>query len=436
MTTTTNITKIAVAIATIIIAAVAFFPTTAHAQDTVTYLVQFAANSTDAERAAWMAANGATLVDWMPQIAVAKIERNPNFVSASSDMSAVSFIENDVTVTGEHVVSDAAFNDSQMGYGQNVTNVKAAWNVTTGSASTIVAVVDTGINSNHTEFAGRLVAGYDFVNNDNDPSDDHGHGTHVAGIIAAGLNGQGTVGMCPDCSIMAVKVLNNKNAGTWSTVAKGILFAVDNGAKVINLSLGAAVSSATLESAVAYAHSKNVVVVAAAGNSNSAVPFYPAAIESVIAVAASDSNDGRWMMSNYGAHIDVAAPGSMIYSTYNNGDYATMSGTSMAAPFVSGLAALVISRNPALTADEVSALISNNATDLGDAGKDVYFGNGRIDAYQTLVAANGNVEPEADASTTAPVVEPVTETTPVTSPVENTNDTTNSLYLALVTVAN
>lgn len=412
-------------IITFAVALFASVPVQAQDAPTETYLVQFTPTSTEAERAAWLAANGAVLVDWMPQIGVAKIERPAGFLSASSDMSAVTFIENDVVVTGQHVVNDPGFNDSQKGYGQTITNVKPAWNVTSGSTSVIVAVLDTGINAAHPEFAGRLVEGYDFVNGDADPADDNGHGTHVAGIVAAGLEGTGTVGMCPDCRIMAVKVLNQNSGGKWSTVSQGILFAVDHGARVINLSLGAEVSSQTLQSAIEYAYRKNVVVVAAAGNNNRGNAFYPAAIPSVIAVAATNSSDSRWESSNFGEYIDVAAPGHMIYNAFKD-DYATLSGTSMAAPFVSGLAGLVVSRQPHLTPDEVASLIAGNAQDLGDAGKDIYFGAGRIDAYRTLVAANENVEPAADEPAPASEPAPADEPAPV-------DGNSSSLYLVLVT---
>ena len=196
---------------------------------------------------------------------------------------------------------------------------------------------------------------------------------------------------------MAVKVLNQNNAGTWSGVSRGILFAVDNGAKVINLSLGSANNSSTLESAIAYARTHGVVVVAAAGNAGTDAPYYPAVLEGVLGVGATDAGDAHWSLSNYGPNADLVAPGVRIYSTYHdlnrNGGYVYMTGTSMAAPYVSGLAGLLLSFNPDLTAPEVMALITANADDLGDAGPDYIFGNGRLNAHRVLVAANGGVEP-------------------------------------------
>ena len=173
---------------------------------------------------------------------------------------------------------------------------------------------------------------------------------------------------------MPVKVLNQRNGGTWGTVSKGILFAVDNGADVINLSLGATITSTTLISSVQYALDKGVVIVAAAGNMASSSPFYPAAVPGVIGVSGTDSQDQYWPVSNYGDYIDVSAPAVNIYSSYydlvNTSGYAYMSGTSMASPFVSGLVGLILSRRPELTVDEVTDLLAKTAKDLGDPGRD------------------------------------------------------------------
>jgi subtilisin family serine protease len=366
-----------------------------------TYLIQFQPQLSAAERDAWIARQGAELVGWLPQIGVAEVrfsgDLTSNLAAAGADMAAVVYVEADAYVSGDRVIAEPAFSNPDQSYAQQLLRLGAALDVTEGNKEIVIAIVDSGINPNHPEFVGRLTAGYDYVNNDADPTDDHGHGTHVAGIAAAGLNGVGTVGVCPQCKLMPVKVLNSRNGGTWGLVAKGILYAVDNGARVINLSLGATISSATLESAIRYAEERNVVVVAAAGNLASEISFYPAAIPYVIAVSGSDRADKRWSQSNYGDFVDVAAPAVSIYSAYhdlvNSTGYAYMSGTSMASPFVSGLAGLVLSRQPDLAATAVAQMITDNAVDLGPSGKDKEFGYGRIDVYATMLAANDGLVP-------------------------------------------
>jgi subtilisin family serine protease len=365
-----------------------------------TYLVRFQAHVGEAERAAWLASHGAELVSWLPQINVAEVrftaggegEMAAGLAAAGADQAVV-YVEPDVAVSGDRVITEPAFNNADQSYAQQLLRLPAALDFTEGDAAIVIAIVDSGVNPDHPEFAGRLVAGYDYVNNDADPRDDHGHGTHVAGIAAAGLNGVGTAGICPQCKIMPVKVLNATNGGTWSLVAKGILFAVDNGARVINLSLGATINTTTLQSAIDYAEAHGVIVVAAAGNMGREVNFYPAAIPYVIAVSGTDRSDGRWSQSNYGSFVDVAAPAVSIYSAYHS-SYATMSGTSMASPFVTGLAALVLSRQPKLKPAQVLDLIAGNAIDLGPTGHDKEYGHGRIDAYATMLAANGGNTPE------------------------------------------
>ena len=379
------------------------------AQDSLgeSYLVQFQPGTSQAERDAWLAEANAELVSWMPQIGVAEVRfaHGAPLAAASvnaeansaTDSGPIAFMEPDVPVWGDSMVGDPAYLDANQGYGQHLLDVESAWTVTKGISETIIAIVDSGINLNHPEFAGRLVPGYDFINNDDDPTDDHGHGTHVAGIAAAGINGFGTVGVCPECKLMPVKVLNQRNGGTWGTVSKGILFAVDNGADVINLSLGATITSTTLISSVQYALDNGVVIVAAAGNMGSDSPFYPAAVPGVIGVSGTDSQDQYWGVSNYGDYIDVAAPAVNIYSCYhdlvNTSGYAYMSGTSMASPFVTGLVGLILSRRPELTGDEVLNLMGNTAKDLGDPGRDAYYGFGRVDAHKALVAANDGIDP-------------------------------------------
>ncbi len=395
------------------VAALGAAPVQAQEDGRNTYLIQFQPGVTEAERSEWLAAAGAHLIAWLPQINVAQVEfaaERADIAAAALAMTPVVYAEADALVTGVHTISDPAYADPDKSYAQHLLRLAQAWDVTEGD-EVIIAIVDSGINLQHPEFSDRLVPGYDFVNKDDDPSDDLGHGTHVAGIAGAGLNGIGTVGVCPQCKLMPVKVLNANNSGNWGNVAAGILYAVDHGAQVINLSLGATISSMTLVEAVGYAQDHNVVVVAAAGNRAQEEPFYPAALPTVIAVGGTDKSDGHWQTSSYGDFVDVCAPAVSIYSTYyslqDTSGYAYMSGTSMASPFVSGLAGLLLSRRPDLTVAELTDLLTSTAVDLGDPGKDKLFGYGRVDAYAALLAANDGVTPEpADPPTDAPTNPP------------------------------
>ena len=373
-------------------------PAQAQAAD-ATLLIQFNPQAGAAERDALLSSLNAEVVRWLPQIGVVEV-RVPAAAAmqrASFATNVVNFIEMDAEVNGAPIFTDPALTDADQGYGLQQSRHPRPGLFTTGAPTVTVAVLDTGINPLHPEFAGKIVPGYDYINNDADPTDDNGHGTHVAGTVAAAGDGNGTIGVCPTCTIMAVKVLNESNSGKWSGVTQGVLFAVDNGAKVINLSLGSLSPSPTMESALAYARSRGVLVVAAAGNNGTDVPYYPASYEGVIGVGAVDAYDTLWPLSNYGVNANLVAPGVRIYSTYHdlsrNGGYVYMTGTSMAAPHVSGVAALLFSFNAGLTADEVTNLMLNNTDDLGDAGQDAAFGHGKVNVYKALVAANGGVTP-------------------------------------------
>ncbi len=373
-------------------------PAQAQSYSADSFIVGFQPETTLQERQAVLDALNVVAVRWLPQAnAVQVAPRQTDGVFASSALDAVApyltYIEQDVVVTGDLAPNDPAFNSPTQSYGQQIVKAPRGWNFSRGITDTVIAILDTGITREHPEFAGRVLPGYDYINDDDDPADDHGHGTHVAGIAAAALNnGQGTAGICAQCSILPVKVLDSGNKGTWGTVAAGIYFAVDNGARVINLSLGATVSSRTLENAIQYAQDHDVLVVASAGNAGSSTPYYPAALPYVVAVGATNDQDERWPLSNTGEHIDLMAPGFRIYSTYNNMDYAFMSGTSMAAPFITGLVGLLASFNPELTGAEIVDLLTANADDLGEVGKDTEYGYGRINVHRTMMAANGGID--------------------------------------------
>jgi thermitase len=279
----------------------------------------------------------------------------------------------------------------------------AAWDISKSSSSITVAVLDTGATFNHTDLTGKYLAGYDFINGDSDPTDDKGHGTMVAGIIAANTNnGTGIAGAACNGMLLPVKVLDSTGYGSYSAIAKGIIYAADHGANVINMSLGGTSSSSTLKSAVDYAYNKGVVIVASAGNSNGAVE-YPAAYDHVVAVAAIDNNDVKSSYSCYGSAVDLTAPGNSITSTNYSGGYSSGSGTSFSAPFVSALAALIFSVNPGSTPAQVIDIMEKGAVDLGSSGWDNYYGYGRVDYYNSLNIATG--EPSTIVTdTTKPVI--------------------------------
>ncbi|MBI6546475.1 MAG: peptidase S8 [Cyanobacteria bacterium NC_groundwater_1444_Ag_S-0.65um_54_12] len=263
-----------------------------------------------------------------------------------------------------------------------------AWHFTTGTESIRVAVIDTGIAATHLDLSGQVVESQTFVSGTTTGDDDNGHGTHVAGTIAA-LNGGGqVVGLAPTTKLMAVKVLNSSGSGNWSSIASGIVWATDHGANVINLSLGGMISSATLRDAVNYAWNKGVVIAAAAGNNGSSAKSYPAAYDVCLAVAATDDADRKASFSSYGAKwVDVAAPGVGIWSTYLADSYRQLSGTSMATPHVSALAALLWSHLGLTTGKVESAKIirdriEQQADPISGTGR--YWSKGRINAYRSL----------------------------------------------------
>ncbi len=282
-------------------------------------------------------------------------------------------------------------------------NAPSAWEITTGSPEVIIAVVDTGLDHSHPEFAGKIVPGYDFVNDDADPDDDNGHGTHVAGIaLARGHNGIGIAGVSWGARVMPVKTLDANGSGLLSEGIDGIIWAAYTGARIINLSWVVELppndpSRYILQGAIDYAYQQGCLIVAAAGNNylEGNPVLYPAACNRVVAVAATGQNDERAPYSEVQSYVDVAAPGGIaldaypsepaghyIFSTYRNSNYALISGTSQAAPHVAGLAALIWSLNPHLTPDAVEGYIKAGAVNLGDPNQ---FGAGRIDAWATLL---------------------------------------------------
>lgn len=434
-----NIFRIIIAIILILSSAINSRSVQAQSYLADNFIIGFRPDTTLQERQMVLDALNVVAIRWLPQANAAQVTpRQADNVFASSVLDAaasyLTYIEQDAVVTGDLTPNDPAFSSLAHSYAQQIVAAPRGWNFSTGITETVIAILDSGITAEHPEFAGRVLAGYDFINDDDDPSDDHGHGTHVAGIAAAALNNeQGAAGICAQCSILPVKVLDSGNKGTWGTVAAGIYFAVDNGARVINLSLGATVSSRTLENAIQYAQEHDVLVVASAGNAGSTTPFYPAALPYVVAVGATADQDVLWPLSNTGEHIDLTAPGVRIYSTYNNLGYATMSGTSMAAPFVTGLIGLLASFKPELTGAELVDFITANADDLGDVGRDAQYGFGRINVHRTLMAANGGVDIPDDPEESEELDEPEVPEAPEQPISPLPHESSAAIFLPVVT---
>lgn len=267
-----------------------------------------------------------------------------------------------------------------------------AWDVTIGNSSVLVAVVDTGIDWSHSDLAANYVPlGYDWVNGDEDPMDDNGHGSHVAGIIAATLNNEFGIAGLAQVSIMAEKGLDWNGTGYADDLANAIIHAADQGADIITMSWGSYESSTLIYRAIIRAYNSGVLLVASAGNDATNERMYPAAYDEVIAVTATDKSDNPASFSNYGDWVELSAPGVSIYSTLLNDNFGYKSGTSMAAPHVSGVAALIWSVYPQETRDDVRMRLRNTSDDLGEAGFDYYYGYGRINARKAVASSNPNV---------------------------------------------
>lgn len=308
-------------------------------------------------------------------------------------------------------------NDPSYGqqWGVPAIHAEEAWTITKGSPAVTIAILDTGVDMNHPDLVGKFwtnpgeipgngidddgngytddVNGYDFVNLDNNPQDDNGHGTHVAGISAAASNnGVGVAGVCWNCKIMPLKVLQSSGRGSYSDIAAAVNYASNKGAKVINMSLGGYGDSAVLRDALAAAYPTSVLVAAAGndGNPISHAPFFPAAYSFVIGVEATDSDGSQAAFSNYdddgpthsgyteGYNYSIRAPGVSIYSTMFDDTYASYSGTSMAAPFVAGAAGLVVTQNPTWSKEKIRAQLSQSASGASDSS------TGLLNIYSAL----------------------------------------------------
>ena len=320
------------------------------------------------------------------------VSRSGKFVdelSASAPVIAAGIVNR------RHTLNDPRFGEQ---WGLSRLDVPKVRELGTGK-DVIVAVIDTGVDGSHPELAGRVLPGIDLVDEGGDGrTDPNGHGTHVAGVIAASVDGSGIEGLAPEAKILPIRVLGRDGSGDDADVAFGILWAVRNGAKVINLSLGGTDIDPLLEDAVKQATSAGVVVIAAAGNSGpSGDVFYPAAHPTVVAVGATGPDDRVALYSTRGSYVDVAAPGTMILSTWPGG-YRYESGTSMATPFVSAAVAILIGRS-----EQPSAAVKrilDSAYDIGGSGADNETGAGLLDVV--AAATTGAPRTDQPGSVTAP----------------------------------
>jgi type VII secretion-associated serine protease mycosin len=304
-----------------------------------------------------------------------------------------------IGVEMNHRVSIEAYNDTYRSQQWALTALKAetVHQSTRGSGVT-VAVIDTGVKSSHSDLSGNVLSGTDYVAPGTSANDENGHGTHVAGIVAAlHNNSRGIAGMAPRAKILPVRVLDRNGSGTSANVAKGIIYAADRGAKVINLSLGSNRSSTAMQSAVSYAIGRNVLVVAAAGNSGcgllGAPTEYPASYSGVVGVGAVNQSISRASYSSCGSWVDVVAPGDRIISTMiqnsvglgcsSSANYCTLSGTSFSTPYVAATAALAIARR-GWSQSTVASRLQSTATDLSPSGRDKYTGAGFINPLKLI----------------------------------------------------
>lgn len=285
-----------------------------------------------------------------------------------------------------------------------------------------IAMLDTGIDYNHPDLAPNYKGGYDFINSDNDPMDDNGHGTHVAGILAAARNGQGVVGVAPDAQLYAVKVSDKNGKGSFSGLVQGINWAIENHMNIVTMSITGEGGSMALAKAVGTAYSDGLIMVAAVGNGNGNGVLYPAAYKEVIGVGSVDKDNTLSSFSLKGSEVELVAPGDAIKSTWPGGQYRLSSGTSMATPFVTGAIALLLGSNEKdwngtgivngdgkWTNDEVRSVLDSTAKDLGAAGKDDSFGYGLLNLHfpdkssSVTTSASHDEKPHSETNLTGTV---------------------------------
>lgn len=355
--------------------------------------------------------HGAEKIEEIAKINVHRIRVPSNALeaveAALSHRSEVKFVERNYRLSPDFIPNDPVY-ASQWHLPKIYAD--AAWDISVGSPSIVIAILDSGVDSTHPDLAPKLVAGFNFFDNNTNTADVYGHGTKVAGTAAAICNNATGVAS-PACQnlIMPIRVTDTAGSGYVSAIANGLTWAVDHGAKVMNLSFGGVAGISTITSASQYVINHGGLVVAAAGNcgcfdSTPANPY-------MISVSGTDGSDNLASWSSQGDYVDVAAPGVSIYTTTSGGGYAAVSGTSFSSPLTAGVVALMMSANTALKPADIESLLKANADDLGGSGYDTAYGYGRINAYRAVAAAASTVSPIDSTPPTVSINSPSNGTT-------------------------
>lgn len=345
-------------------------------------IVKLKDNSTGSLKSSEVVSAGGAGTGQVVTLQVPANETVNEFIEDLEKRSDVESVEPDHLVRLTYTPNDPDVVSKQYHH-QNI-ETKKAWDKSKGASDVVVAVIDDGIDMKHPDLKNQITSPFDTVKETAASLPIGEHGTHVAGIIGGTIdNNIGGAGVAPNTKIMPINVFDGGSAYT-SDIIQAIHYAVENGADIINLSLGSYVYNAAFNDAIQFAHKSGVVIVAAAGNDAISTSYYPASYSNVISVGSTTSKEVKSSFSNVGMFLDIVAPGSFVYSTLPNNGYGMMSGTSMASPIVAGVAALVMAAEPALSNVEIENRLFTTADDLGDLGKDTSYGNGRVNARKAL----------------------------------------------------
>jgi len=365
-------------------------------------------------------------------VQVVSLPANANenaLANAFKNRSEVEFVEFDEIVPVSDVTpNDPSYSNWQSPYLSQI-SAPAAWSSTTGSASVVIAIIDTGVDGTHPDLASKMVAGWNIYGKNSDTSDVWGHGTEVAGTAAAaGNNGLGIAGVCWQCLIMPIRISDTKGTATYSAMAGGISWAASHGARVANLSYEASTSSTVSQAAQSFMNAGGVLTVAAG---NEGIFLSAADNPYVLTVGGLTTQNALYTWSNYGNIVDLVGPG-CVYTTLRGGGYGAACGTSFAAPVVAGVAGLMYSANPSLTPTSVMSMLQQSADDLGAAGWDTTYGWGDVDAYRAVTLALTGAPPGGNPPSVS-ISTPAANTT-VSGMVTTTASATSTSGISSVTL--